>query len=178
MVKQILQNLPTHYREGVNLNLLVDSIINEFDELNDYIVELKTQLGVNGATGDYLDEIGRIFNLSRIEGETDTLYRIRIKTFWAGFNKYGTQGDLITLLSLLLEVDETNITITDGYKAPVFDVNIGVDDDISVEALNITKDTLNSAKAAGTYVGQINVSSQNGVFLTHVSDINGIDKIL
>ena len=119
--------------------------LNDAYDQND---SLHTQVGVNTATGTFLDELGRIFKIQRQSGETDTELRNRIKSFWVAFSGGGTADSIKNAVGSVLEIDPLLVSVVDipdlkfmvTFPVPVLGPIIGT-----------VRETVVQAKDAGVY---------------------------
>lgn len=147
-IKKIIRSLPEFLREGKNLNDIVDVLEIEFNNVGQAIATLKEEIQINTSTDGYLEDIAKIFNLSRKVNESDSQFKARIKAFWPGFSGSGTINDLKNVINRITGISVDNITITEIPDMKfLIDFNIGANFDL----VQTVKDLVFQNKAAGTY---------------------------
>jgi len=146
--KPIIRSLHPVYQEGSNINVIVNSLMEQFRELEEQISNLKKEIQISTATGKYLDDIGKLFNLTRENGESDNEFRARIKAFWPGFSGSGTLSDLKATISRMTGISEDSIDLVElGPLKILIKSNIGPDFGL----IQSIRDVVWKAKAAGIY---------------------------
>lgn len=128
-------------------------ILSFCDELDSYELEqvnLHTELYVNTATGQRLDDLGRLFKLARNPGELDDSYRSRIKSYWPGFSGGGTIPAIKSTINRITGVPEANVTVTD-IEFMKFNVDTLLDSIEATMLVDTIREVVWDIKAAGTY---------------------------
>lgn len=97
-------------RAGTNEQLL-RGFSGEISELSKKISQVYDQISIETAKNSSLDEFGLLFKLSRNTGESDTLYRNRLKSYFQTFLNSGTIDGIRQSLLLLTQLNEDNIDI-------------------------------------------------------------------
>jgi hypothetical protein len=147
----ILNNFPTFLKKDSNSNnyKLINSYGIELDTIQIENDNLTEAIQLSTATNSNLEDIAKLFKLLRLDGENDSDLRDRIKAFWQGSIGGGTETSLINMLKLLLNIPESNITITD-ISANKIKIKVIIEDSTS----NIAKVTsiILRSKAAGTFI--------------------------
>jgi hypothetical protein len=94
-----MSNLPDFYnKEDGAIKGLVDGLATEIGDVTCYVNALRQKIFVGTADDGDLDKIGEYFNLTRYPGETDDIFRGRIKSFIPGFIGGGVKSSIITNL--------------------------------------------------------------------------------
>ena len=170
-------SIPTFYSRTGNLYELLKSFADEHEIIYDNIAGLIQQININTMTGKFLDELGKIFNLSRDEGETDDQYRAKFRSFWVVLSGGGTLEGIKNAITLLIGINADDITIT-GLNL-IITINVQIDYMTNVNILEEIPVVMNLAKPAGVYYNnKVNISSKNNIFITNLSSINGPDTLL
>lgn len=178
ITRNILGFIPTFYKklESSNTYQLVYSISFSFQTFQENSAGLKESIQISTAVGTELDDIGELFLLTRITGESDEDYRARILGFWQGSIKGGTAEGLISLLQSILNISDASRITIDESEPMVLNFTIEIEDtDIPSDSINTS---LEESKAAGIYINDITYTSYNDIFLVNFSGYNGKDKIL
>jgi len=163
--KKILRNLPSHW-SGKNIDDFANAVIAELDLFVTETNNVKKTIQLGTADGIYLDAIGQIFGLGRNTGETDLVFRSRIKSFWTTINSSGTSDDIKSVISRVTGIATSGITVTDISPAKIkiqFDVGTNFD------LINTAGAAINSSKASGVYT--ILEATSSTVDTTTTSDI-------
>lgn len=180
-VEQITQrifdkSIPTFYDRTGNLKQLLDSLSEEYKTLYSNIDGLKEELNINTIDGTFLDDLGKLFRLSRLEGESDESYRAKIRSYWSVLTGGGTSEGIKSAIVLLVGVNEDDITITSENLIIVVQITVG---DVNIVTLNNVPIIVNLAKAAGIYYdNKIKLLSKNMIFRSNLSEVNGGDTLL
>lgn len=104
--------LPSCYnlKYDSNLSKLISIFEDEINELNQNNIDLKTILNIENAYGKTLDKIGILLQQPR--GElTDEVYRIVLKGAVAKNTSDGSVNKIISVVSNMLNIDESGINI-------------------------------------------------------------------
>ena len=125
------------------------------EDVDNQITELRKNIQLSTAEGSQLDSIGRLFLLPRLENETDTDYRARIKAYWPGYSGGGTIESIKQTINRMTGVDESDITVID-YHSGSYIQPLKFRVVVDIPSLGVTANTvstvLHQTKAAGTYV--------------------------
>ena len=175
--KKILTNLPNFLDHNENNYNFITSFDEDFQDVSDNIILLKLAIQLSTASGDNLDDIGELFNLSRVAGETDVSLRNRIKIFFSNENRGGTISAINNTLIQALNLNEADITITEPENL-YLNVKIDISDESEDEIINRIADVVDAAKPAGVYVEDITFDSQNDIFRSNFSEVNDDDTLL
>ena len=113
--RKILLKLPTFFKKGENDNnyKFINSLSSEYSTLSNQITNLKSEIQIDTATGTYLNELAKLFNITRNGGESDEDLRIRILSYWESNSGGGTKDSITTALSLATGVEKDKIIVTD-----------------------------------------------------------------
>lgn len=95
-IDSILEMLPKYYNKKSNSNLVkfLSSIANELDFLNSNIEKAENSKYIEYSTGEDLDKLGSLLNMTRFLNETDRSYRARIKSAVPSFIGGGTLNSI------------------------------------------------------------------------------------
>jgi hypothetical protein len=103
----------------------IDAHDDEIETFEDKLDEVMDSHQIDNATGDELDEIGKIFGrLGKREGRDDQDYRIYLKTIVQAFNGRGTVPGIISAVAAGLGEPEENIEVTEDYQNLEYDIII------------------------------------------------------
>lgn len=157
--------LPSQFKGKTNVEALVTDTVTPATSVEDALWELFTERGIDVAVGAQLDVLGRIVGQPR-NGETDAVYRQRMRARIAANRSHGNAEDLINVMSLA-----TNnalgkyIVNTPGGVAHVI-CRVGEIAITEAEAALIAS-MLFDAKSAGVKLNfQSNVSAEENTFET------------
>jgi len=126
------------------------SLAQELDDFTEQKTNLVSEIQIDTASGDFLDDLARLFRLSRKGAETDTELRSRIKSYWPGFSGGGTADAIKSTINKISGIDEDTITITDIVACKILiEVVFGSTEEIALKST--IADTLEQIKAAGVY---------------------------
>jgi len=103
----------------------IDAHDDEIETFEDKLDEVMDSHQIDNATGDELDEIGKIFGrLGKRESRDDQDYRIYLKTIVQAFNGRGTVPGIISAVAAGLGEPEDNIEVTEDYQNLEYDIII------------------------------------------------------
>lgn len=133
------------------------SVSDEMDRFDIQQGNLRLSIFIDTALAEELDAIGALFRLPRNPGESDAVYRGRIKSAAAIFRSSGTKPGIRAALVDLAGVDPGDVTITEDFPAnPLkFDVDITFSTPESLLLKDAAVQAVQDAKAAGTYAQMI-----------------------
>jgi len=176
-IDNLLGYLPTYWKKdsGSNNYNLFYSFVDDMSDVDSQIAELKLNIQISTATGSQLDDIGRLFLLPRLDDETDTDYRARIKAFWPGYSGGGTIASIKQTINRMTGVSVDDITIneyhTGSYIQPLkFEVVVEIPT-LGV-SVNTVSDMIRATKAAGTYVIPNISSGTTDLYVSTYTDSN------
>lgn len=172
MTKKILRKLPSHFREGENLNIFASSIISEFEDIDTSMDELVKQIQVSTATGKFLNSIGQLFGLNRELNEKDSDFRARILSFWGIFTGSGTANDIAYAISTLLGIDIDDIEVED-IGTLIISATVNIDEEVDIDVLNLIDSTVLEAKSAGVINKGTTIGNRNEIFILNLSSADG-----
>lgn len=92
------------YKRSPKLRGLINSVLNQLDDAEDALFELLQMLDPETAIGPALDYIGEIIGVTRIVGESDAAYRVRI-FMWRDLEGIPAPESLRRALRLLFNRD-------------------------------------------------------------------------
>ena len=84
----------TQYRDSTNLLSLLRKVFSSFQDLEDSAFRLSNFANIDEAEGEWLDLIGKFRNIPRQPGETDEMYKARLKISFKK-NSAGTPNNII-----------------------------------------------------------------------------------
>lgn len=94
----------------------IDAHDEALDEFEDDIVAVVLSRQINEASGDELDELGKLFGeLGRRRGRTDGEYRTYLKSIVDSFNGRGTVGGIRFAVSSGLDVDVSSVSVEEHF---------------------------------------------------------------
>lgn len=131
-----------------NYQRVIDTIVQEYDELFVAINDTKKQKNIENATGQSLDYYGTFLNVPRMYGETDVDYLNRLLTYISSIKESTTKGAIKDFLSNFLGVNESNIVICED--TPYY-LSIVLPSEYSDEEADLKK-YIKQIIAAGMYV--------------------------
>ena len=151
-VLKILEYLPSFWDKEVNSRTynIIKAFADEFDYWDLERLNLINEIRINSATGSYLNDIGKLYGLTRRSGETDSQYRARIKAFFPGYSGGGTKPGIKSALSSITEVPEVDITVSEFFDLK-FKTSTLFDSEDDISKKQLIKDSLWDIKAAGSY---------------------------
>ena len=96
------------YKRSPKLRGLINSVLNQLDDAEDALFEHLQMLDPETAIGPALDYIGEIIGVTRIVGESDTAYRVRI-FMWRDLEGIPAPESLRRALRLLFNRDKVGL---------------------------------------------------------------------
>lgn len=111
------------YRCQSIISRYLESSGEELHDIDGDIEEVISSKFVDSATGDNLDEIGKIFGaLGQRRGRTDTQYRIYLKSIVQSFISRGTVNGIKVAISAATEVPVKDISIIEDFTKNEYEV--------------------------------------------------------
>lgn len=102
LAAQAVENLPEQHKSGALADLIA-TLVSQRQELETAIFEVLNQFDLDTATGNSLDNIGKIIGLRRQDGLTDTRFRAFIKAKIAANNSESTAEDILNVATLTID---------------------------------------------------------------------------
>ena len=149
-----LDRIPNFWNKEDDSNTynIIKSFVEEMDEFSDEVDNLHLEVFVTTATGSRLDDLGKIFKLSRNPGETDDSFRIRIMAYWPGFSGGGTIYAIRSTISKITGVPISDITVTETVPPNMkIRVSVIIDDPGEDLLIPTIREVVWKIKAAGIY---------------------------
>lgn len=181
IIYNILDELPSYRAKGEESNTY--KFMNGFAlELEAFTIEemrMVNEIHISTATGSYLNDIGKFYELVRREGETDEQFRARIM---AEFNLNvgsGTQEAIKDVFEFTLNTSETAITLVEVEPLKVGVVLTLTTSQITL--IPILRELANKAKAGGVHIfigiGFVPPTPINSGFIADISYLDGPDLV-
>jgi hypothetical protein len=144
----ITRHLPEFIREGYNVSTINGAIAEELKLAINFLDGTKTNIQISTASGEYLDDIGSLFNLTRIISESDNAFRARILSYISQSASSGTSDDIRNVISNFTGLPIEVISVTDiGAGKILIETSVGTE----FELADTIYDIVNKSKAAGIY---------------------------
>jgi Phage tail protein (Tail_P2_I) len=148
--------LPNTLKKKLQGESLISKLLNifgeELDESKTETLNMRREMLIATATGEYLDEHGRERDLERIPGETDDEYRFRLISAYVVKKRGGTIPGMIEACALLgLEVEVSEVYKTDPTRWAEFELQI-IGGDLNILNQSIFYQTIQALKPAHTRV--------------------------
>ncbi len=146
----ILEKLPTFWKksEGSNNYKVCNAIGIELFNVSNEKLKLVLDIQVNTAEGTRLDDLGRLFRLTRNSEETDESFRARIKAHWLGWIGASTEDAIKNVIARTIGGEVADVTITQETLKIYVTVAIDLTD---TELQNTVTGLVEKFKAAGIY---------------------------
>lgn len=175
--KKLLNNLPSFLEKEQTSNnyKLMFSVGDVLDDIKTEINNLNLSIKVSSATGNDLDDIGLLFKLNRIQGESDNDFRNRILTFWFIAKGGGTKQSIIDAILRTINIDSNNMIYFE-VEPLIFGFNLYLSEEEMLLDFDEMKNIVEYSKAAGTYC-IFNHYLQNDLFKEEV-EVRDIITIL
>jgi len=146
--KQVMRSVHEPLQDGDELNTIADCLIEQFDDFETELNNMKLSVQIDTATGTDLENIAAIFGLSRDIGESDSDFRSRIKAFFPGTVGSGTIVEIKNTINRVTGISLSEIDITEIESAK-FKVTFSIGPNFSL--INTVKDIVWEIKSAGIY---------------------------
>lgn len=178
MIDKLISKVPEHWNttETSNNYQLLKAFADNLNKVDINSSLLKESIQISTATGNQLDDIGRLFNLNR-DGRNDIQFRSVILGFWQARLGGGTKSSISSVIQSVfnLSTDEFTIQELDELK---FIIEFKINDDVCVDCIyGRVFDNVANVKATGTSLVDVLFKSKSNSFLTNFSFINGEDLI-
>lgn len=171
-LQKLLDNLPEFYSKDENTTTeqYMKSMALGLDDQNTQKDNMQDEVQIDTASAQYLDELGRIYRISRTPGETDTQFRARIKAYWPGFSGGGTIDAFKSTVNRITGISEDDVYVTEPDVMKVAVDTIYTEDTLNVQS--IVEETLGNIKAAGVFLTQSSTFNiEENLSLTDIIDI-------
>jgi len=110
------QRLMTQYKNATNLKKILGTFIDQVQDLEDVLQGYNTETALSTATGQQLDNMGKILNVPR-SGYSDSVYRIILYTKIAQIFSEGNIENLISIYKTLMGANV--IELNEQYPASI-----------------------------------------------------------
>lgn len=155
-------------QQGTNNYALNLTLQQTFETFLEQLPKLKDAIFITTAEGEELDDIGKLFNLTR-DGQNDEDFRNEILNFWSSINEVVTKPNIKRALSTLLDIEESDISLQEKETLIVLlDIYLSLSDLSKTNVKNISK-LVNNIKGAGIKFF-INLEAQNIDYLESLLD--------
>lgn len=135
-----------------NTYKLVRALLSEAERIDGGLEDIYDAQHIDTATGDDLDKLGDLVNISRKTGESDATYRARVKAEFRAATIGTTFEQFIEFVSAVLATDPDNVDLFTNYGGRPATVDVSADTQVyNNAALTPTqlKDVLGSGVPAG-----------------------------
>lgn len=149
-IYNLLDRLPSYRAKSTTSNTykFMKGFADEFDIFNDECYNATSEIFVDTADGNYLNSLALLFNLYRISGETDTVFRARIKSHFLTYSGSGTQVEIMNTAAQILNNGTSNMSIYE--LAPLkFSLRMVITT-TQIDLLSSLESSVLATKAAGT----------------------------
>jgi len=125
------------YRAESVISRYLDAHESELEGVEQQFHEIISNKFVDQASGDALDELGKLFGpvIGERRGRTDTQYRIYLKSVVRSFISRGTTEGIKLAVSAATEVPIDDITINEDFDNVEYEVEVIPDTPVTVELL-------------------------------------------
>jgi hypothetical protein len=120
--KRIIGRLPSFYNtwdEGSLFFQFIDSISEQIHESRKDMFQIMRYHWVDTASAESLEKIGELYEMQRLPGEDDYLFRKRIKSAILGYKGGGTVDSIMSLTKSLLGAQGDEIQLIENPLGPV-----------------------------------------------------------
>jgi hypothetical protein len=105
-----LQNLRGHHAKNLDMRALAIAGVSGLQELEAVELAIIEDTTLDTAVGANLDRIGRLLNLTRITGDDDTTYRLKLRAQILLLRCSGTPKEIYEIFDLIAPLAEVGIT--------------------------------------------------------------------
>jgi hypothetical protein len=116
---------------------LVDALLAEADRTDEDLEEIYEQQHIASATGDDLDQFGRLVDVDRNSGEGDDKFRARIKAAFRASTISTTWDEYVQFAATVLNTNIENLNFRTNYGASPATLNVGAQSDV-YDSLNLS----------------------------------------
>lgn len=159
-VAQAKARLLEQYKNSTNISSVIDALVVQLQETEGMFIDLRDNRTLDNAIGTTLDLIGSIVGVTRIVGESDTDYRLRIKQGIFRNRSQGTPEILIEVVQTFTL--STSIIFFEGAIAS-FAFNIS-DETLTQPEIDALYAALREAKAAGVLIEHVTAFNETNAF--------------
>jgi len=125
------------YRAESVISRYLDAHESELEKAEQQFHEIISNKFVDKASGEALDELGKLFGpiIGKRRGRNDTQYRIYLKSVVQSFISRGTVEGIKLAISAATEVPIDDITINEDFENVEYEVQVNPDTPVTVELL-------------------------------------------
>jgi len=125
------------YRADSIISRYLDAHEDELDDVEDALQEVINNKFVDSASGDGLDELGKLFGptIGKRRGRSDAQYRIYLKSVVQSFVSRGTVNGIKLAISAATEVPLEDIVINEDFEQVQYEVQVQAATPVTVELL-------------------------------------------
>jgi len=125
------------YRADSIISRYLDAHEDELDDVEDALQEVINNKFLDSASGDGLDELGKLFGptIGKRRGRSDAQYRIYLKSVVQSFVSRGTVNGIKLAISAATEVPLEDIVINEDFEQVQYEVQVQAATPVTVELL-------------------------------------------
>lgn len=168
--EQALARLPSQFINSTNLRNLVSINSDRAQDLNDELIKILNGRSVNDAVGKQLDNIATIFNLTRVPGETDIVFRARILAETAALARSGEPEHIIE--SYIVMTEAGSVFYAEIYPGGVQVTAHVLNDTFSTQEDTAIVNAMNNVRAGGIDIILIIAPETDYMMFCDVSEVD------
>lgn len=159
-VQDAISRLLTEYKSAANFTKIISVIVNQIQLIENALVDMNIKRYLNAATGQQLDNIGKIVGFPRPPGMSDDMYRLEL---YGQIKINISQGQPEQIIQVFLLFTQTSFVILiEDFPGEVWLDTSWVPPD--QPTLNTTLRIVNEAAPAGVRVAGLVVSDPDDPF--------------
>lgn len=146
-----------------NAYALMRALLSAADTIDEDLESIYEQTHVDSATGEELDQFGRLVNTPRKTDESDARYRARIKAAFRASTIGTTYDQFVEFCAAVLNTNVQNLNFGTSYNRDPAEVTVGADASV-YDALDLTPTDVEELLGRGVPAGHEVVVIEGGTF--------------
>lgn len=154
---------PIDFSPRSNTYALMRALLSVNDRVDEDLESIYEQTHVDSATGEELEQFGKLVNLNRESGEGDPRYRARIKAAFRASTIGTTYDQFVEFSAAVLNTNVQNVNFSTSYEIDPGIITVGADSDV-YESLDLQPTDVEELLGRGVPAGHEVVVVEGGTF--------------
>jgi len=151
------------FNNSSNTYKLVQALLSQADRIDDDLGHVYDSHHIDTATGEELEQYGKLVNTPRQSGEPDDKYRVRIKAEFAQSQTDTDFESFVQFCASILNTEEENIEFTTNYGGNPATVTVATDSRI-YESVALQPEEIADILGGGVPAGHSVATLERGTF--------------
>lgn len=154
---------PIDFGPKSNTYALFEALLSEVDRIDGELESIYEQQHIDSATGEELDQFGRLVDTDRQTNESDDRYRARIKAAFRASTMGATFDQFVEFCAAVLSTNIGNLNFRTNYGSDPAVVRVGADPSV-YDTLNLTNTDVKELLGRGVPAGHEVIVLEGGTF--------------